>query len=67
MQASGRLLLNEYNKVKENYDNNYKAWAEQYAEATGLNKLKGFTIGKTDAEGNVKYSYMNDSGELVSD
>lgn len=67
MQASGRLLLNEYNKVKENYDNNYKAWAEQYAEATGLNKLKGFTIGKTDAEGNVKYSYMNDSGEPVSD
>lgn len=66
MAASGRLLMNEYNKVKENYDNNYKDWAQQYAKATGLSKLKDFQIGSTDANGNVKYTYTDENGNPVT-
>ena len=66
MAASGRLLMNEYNKVKENYDNNYKEWAQQYAKATGLSKLKDFQIGSTDANGNVKYTYTDENGNPVT-
>lgn len=66
MAASGRLLMNEYNKVKENYDNNYKEWAQEYADATGLSKLKDFHIGSTDANGNVRYTYTDEKGNPVT-
>jgi hypothetical protein len=67
MAASGRLLMNEYNKVKENYDDNYKEWAQEYAETIGLSKLKNFQIGGTDTNGNVKYTYTDDNGKIITD